>query len=52
MKKAIDLLLSIALCLCSFAGCVKTETTQTAHAPTAAAATELYLRRYCAIVSS
>lgn len=39
MKKAIAMLLTIALCLCSFAGCGKTENTQTAPAPTAAAAT-------------
>ena len=39
MKKAIAMLLTIALCLCSFVGCGKTENTQTAPAPTAAAAT-------------
>ena len=39
MKKAIAMLLTVALCLCCFAGCGKTENTQTAApAPTAAAA--------------
>lgn len=39
MKKAIAMLLSAALCLCCFAGCGKTENTQTAApAPTAAPA--------------
>ena len=39
MKKAIAMLLTVALCLCCFAGCGKTENNQTAApAPTAAAA--------------
>lgn len=38
MKKAIAMLLTLALCLCTFAGCGNTENTQTA-APTTAAAT-------------